>query len=85
MRCEAGTDGTPHSRSIGRGHGAQKSLGASAAAVEKGRVMKILVPVKPVADYNVKINAPAPVALELRRPLANGRLQIFAPGARQDG
>jgi putative SOS response-associated peptidase YedK len=36
-------------------------------------------------EVDVWLNAPAPVALDLQRPLAGGRLRIVARGARQDG
>jgi putative SOS response-associated peptidase YedK len=36
-------------------------------------------------EIDMWLNAPTAVALELQRPLANGRLQIVARGARQDG
>jgi putative SOS response-associated peptidase YedK len=36
-------------------------------------------------EIDAWLNAPTPVALELQRPLANGRLQIVARGERQDG
>jgi putative SOS response-associated peptidase YedK len=35
-------------------------------------------------EVDVWLNAPPPVALELQRPLAGGRLKIIARGARQD-
>jgi putative SOS response-associated peptidase YedK len=36
-------------------------------------------------EVDVWLNAPTPVALELQRPLANGKLKIVASGATQDG
>jgi putative SOS response-associated peptidase YedK len=36
-------------------------------------------------EVDVWLPAPAPVALELQRLLAGGRLRIVARGARQDG
>jgi putative SOS response-associated peptidase YedK len=35
-------------------------------------------------EVDVWLNAPAPVALELQRPLANGKLKLVAKGERQD-
>jgi putative SOS response-associated peptidase YedK len=35
-------------------------------------------------EVDVWLNAPAPVALELQRPLAEGKLKIVARGERQD-
>jgi putative SOS response-associated peptidase YedK len=36
-------------------------------------------------EVDVWLNAPTPVALELQRPLANGKLRIVARGERTDG
>jgi putative SOS response-associated peptidase YedK len=35
-------------------------------------------------EVDVWLNAPAPVALELQRPLANGKLMVVARGERTD-
>jgi putative SOS response-associated peptidase YedK len=35
-------------------------------------------------EVDVWLNAPTPVAMELRRPLSNGKLKILARGERQD-
>jgi hypothetical protein len=36
-------------------------------------------------EVDVRLNAPVAVALELQRPLADGKLKIVARGGRQDG
>jgi putative SOS response-associated peptidase YedK len=36
------------------------------------------------SEIDAWLNAPTPIAMEMQRPLANGRLQIVARGARQD-
>jgi hypothetical protein len=46
---------------------------------------RILTPNAPAAsEIDAWLNAPTPIAIELQRPLANGKLQDVARGARQD-